>query len=208
MNNIMIFDTETTGVPKNYKAPVTDLNNWPRVIQLAWLVADLDGNTLKTKEVLIKPNGWEIPKEPFWIKNGFDTAISLRDGLELAEVLAEFVADLQGCAWMVAHNLAFDHPIVGAEMLRLGMKSERRPAKVCTMESTIDLCKIPFGGERAYLSKKEKVYKWPKLSELHQFLFGKDFDGAHQAGADVAAVKVCLFELIRRGVINLIPATT
>jgi DNA polymerase III epsilon subunit-like protein len=206
MNNIMIFDTETTGVPKNYKAAMTDVDNWPRVIQLAWLVCDLEANTLKTHEILIRPNGWEIPKEEFWIRNGFDTDLSLRDGQPLEAVMANFVQDLQTCEWMVAHNLAFDHPILGAEMIRLGMKSERKAQKICTMETTVDLCAIPFAGQRAWMSKKEKKYKWPKLQELHFFLFGRDFSGAHQAGADVAAVKVCLFELIRRGIITLTPA--
>jgi len=205
-DHVLFFDTETTGVPKNYKAPMTDIDNWPRIIQLAWLVADLQGNVITTREVLIKPNGWIIPKADFWIRHGFDTDISLRDGRPLDEVMPEFVNDLQGCAWMVAHNLAFDHPIVGAEMIRLGMKSARKAEKICTMEATVDLCKIPFGKERAWLSKKQGSkggYKWPKLEELHLFLFGKDFEGKHQAGGDVAALKACFYELIARGIINL-----
>jgi DNA polymerase-3 subunit epsilon len=202
-NHVLFFDTETTGVPKDYKAPMTALDNWPRVIQLAWLVADLDGNTITTREELIRPNGWEIPKEDFWIKHGFDTEISLKAGRELVGVLGEFVEDLQDCGWMVSHNLEFDHPIVGAEMLRLGLKSPRKATKICTMKSTIDLCKIPFAGERRWYSKKTQSWKWPKLQELHQFLFGKDFDGAHQAGGDVAALKACFFELVKRGHFNL-----
>jgi DNA polymerase III subunit epsilon len=202
-NNVLFFDTETTGVPKDYKAPMTALDNWPRVIQLAWLVADLEGNTITTRDELIRPNGWEIPKEDFWIRNGFDTEISLKAGRELVEVLGEFVEDLQGCGWMVAHNLAFDHPIVGAEMLRLGLKSARKATKICTMETTVDLCQIPFAGQRAWLSKKEKKFKWPKLEELHRFLFGREFEGAHQAGSDVAALKACFFELVKRGHLTL-----
>lgn len=31
------FDTETTGIPKNWEAPVTDLSNWPRMVQIAYL---------------------------------------------------------------------------------------------------------------------------------------------------------------------------
>lgn len=208
MNHIVFFDTETNGLPINYKASMGDVDNWPRVIQLAWLVSDLEGNTLKSQEVLIRPNGWTIPKEKFWIQHGFDTDCSLRDGRELAEVLGEFVGDLQTCSWMVAHNLAFDHPIVGAEMIRLGMKSERKPVKVCTMETTVDLCQIPFAGQRAWLSKKDKKFKWPKLEELHKFLFGADFGNKHQAGGDVAALKACFFELVKRGHLTLNPPTT
>ncbi len=34
----VFFDTETTGLPLNWKAPVTELENWPRLIQLAYIV--------------------------------------------------------------------------------------------------------------------------------------------------------------------------
>ena len=52
----LFFDTETTGIPKNYKAPVSDLENWPRLVQLAWLVTDNNGDEIKAAEYIIKPD--------------------------------------------------------------------------------------------------------------------------------------------------------
>jgi DNA polymerase III epsilon subunit-like protein len=207
-DHVLFFDTETTGLPKNWKAPMADLDNWPRVIQLAWLVADLSGETLTSHEILIKPNGWEIPKEDFWITHGFDTELSLRAGQPLEAALSVFVEDMQACEYMVSHNLDFDRNVLGAEMLRLGVKSPRKLTRICTKEASTEYCKLPFDGQRAWLSKQKgsgKQYKWPKLQELHLFLFGKDFEGAHQAGGDVAALKACFFELLNRGVIKLQP---
>lgn len=201
-NHIMIFDTETTGLPKNWRAPMQDLDNWPRVIQLAWMLVDLEGNVLNTQEILIKPNGWEIPKDPFWIEHGFATEISLRDGKPLQEAMDVFLPDLRRCAFLVSHNMEFDHKVLGAEMLRLGLRSGRTTTRICTKEASTDYCKIPFSGSR-YKGRVNMRYKWPKLSELHVHLFGKEFDNAHQAGGDVAALKACLFELIARGVIRL-----
>jgi len=43
--------------------------------------------------------------------------------------------------------------------------------------------------------------KWPKLRELHIKLFGTEFDGAHDASADIAATKKCFFELKRIGIL-------
>lgn len=55
MNNLTFFDCETTGLPKNWKAPMSDIDNWPRVIQLAWLMCDDQGNLVTQGQYLIKP---------------------------------------------------------------------------------------------------------------------------------------------------------
>ena len=36
----LIFDTETTGLPRNWNAPLSDAENWPRCIQIAWQLHD------------------------------------------------------------------------------------------------------------------------------------------------------------------------
>lgn len=202
---ILFFDTETTGKPKDYKAPMTQLDNWPRVIQLAWSLCDLEGNAVSTHERLIKPDCWEIPAEPFWIEHGFSTEKSKKEGVPLSEALNNFLIDLHQADYLVAHNLAFDHPVLGAELLRYEMKG-KICKKICTMEATVDFCAIPFfKGQREWLAKKNKSFKWPKLEELYQKLFNADFPNKHQAGGDVAALRVCFFELVARGIIKLDP---
>jgi DNA polymerase III epsilon subunit-like protein len=201
---ITFFDTETTGLPKDWKAPMTQLDNWPRVIQLAWLTTDLKGNTLDQRELLIKPDGWEIPTDKFWIDHGFNTETSMANGHPLPDVLTDFVTDLEKSEYLVSHNMDFDHKVLGAEMLRYQVKGKRL-LKICTKDASTDWCKIPFAGHRGYLSRAQGRYKWPKLEELYAKLFGRDFENKHQAGGDVAALKECFFELVRIGVIQLEP---
>jgi DNA polymerase-3 subunit epsilon len=203
---ITFFDTETTGLPKEWKAPMTQLDNWPRVIQLAWLTTDLKGNPISQRELLIKPDGWEIPVDKFWIEHGFNTDKSLQYGRELPGVLAEFTQDLEQSQYLVSHNMDFDHKVLGAEMIRHNVKGKRL-VKICTKEAATDWCKIPFfnSGHRSSYSRMAQRYKWPKLEELYAKLFGRDFDNKHQAGGDVAALKECFFELVRIGVIQLEP---
>lgn len=203
---ITFFDTETTGLPKDWKAPVTNLDNWPRVIQLAWMTTDLKGNILDQRELLIKPDGWEIPVEQFWIDHGFSTAINLEKGHEMGHVLADFVSNLNQSEYLVSHNMDFDHKVLGAEMLRYKVTGKRL-LKICTKEASTDWCKIPFfnSGHRSSYSRMAQRYKWPRLEELHGKLFGCDFDNKHQAGGDVAALAKCFFELVRIGVIQLEP---
>ena len=38
IEKFLFFDTETTRLPLDYSAPSTDINNWPRLIQLSWII--------------------------------------------------------------------------------------------------------------------------------------------------------------------------
>lgn len=189
----LFFDTETNGLPKDYKASYEDIDNWPRVIQLGWILADLEQNILDQHTILIKPDGWEIPREEFWIKNGHFTEKNEQEGTPIGEVLGMFMAAKEMADVLVAHNLNFDHRIVWAEIIRSGRQPRSGMHKICTMMSSTSYCKIPA----------KRGYKWPKLEELHQVLFSEDFKGAHDAGADIAVTMKCFYELVARGVITL-----
>lgn len=193
--NFLFFDCETNGLPKDYKASYTDVDKWPRVISLAWILADQEGNVKNERHELIQPDGWEIPAEEFWMKNGFSTQTSLERGVSIGPVLEDFIADKMGADALVAHNLNFDHRIVWAEIIRAGMTPRSGMHKICTMMTSTALCRIP--------AAKGRGLKWPKLEELHGILFGKGFDGAHDAQADIRATKDCFYELVRLGVITL-----
>ncbi len=188
---ILFFDTETTGLPRDFKAPVTALANWPRLVQLAWLVVAADGSEVRSVERIIKPQGFVIPADAARI-HGITTEMALDAGVDLAAALAEIAADLAAAPLLVAHNMPFDEKILGAEFLRLGQRNPLpSKARVCTMQSSTDLCKLPgrYG------------YKWPSLNELHRVLFKHDHADAHRAMADVRACARCYFELQRLGVL-------
>lgn len=191
--NFLFFDTETNGLPIDYKASYTDVDNWPRVIQLGWALTDDTGNVLDSRNDLIYPDGWMVPKEPFWTDNGFTQARSEKEGIPIEWALNYMHAAKLKADCLVAHNLNFDHRIVWAEFIRNGMEPRSGMAKICTMLKATNFCKIPA----------KRGYKWPKLEELHQTLFGCDFEGAHDAGSDVMATVKCFFELLRLGVIEM-----
>jgi exonuclease RNase T and DNA polymerase III len=197
MNNFqkyLFFDTETTGIPNDYKAPCTNTDNWPRLIQLGWLLTDAAGRILSEGNHIVRPDGFEIPKAASDV-HGITTEFALENGKPLLDVIFAFGADLNQADCMVGHNLDYDLHIVGAEYVRLGYDSRimfARPT-LCTMQATIQFCNIPgrFGP------------KWPKLMELYTKLFGQEFDGAHDAMADIRATKDCFFELLKRGIVRL-----
>lgn len=84
--NYLFFDTETTGVPCNYNAPVTDTNNWPRLVQLGWIVTDEYGNVLKQRSRIVRPEGCTIPYEASSIHE-ITTEKALREGYDLSGIL-------------------------------------------------------------------------------------------------------------------------
>lgn len=185
----LFFDTETTGLPKDYKAPVTNLSNWPRLVQLAFLFYDMNGVKISGGDYIIKPEGFTIPKDASRI-HGISTERALHVGQPLNNVLQIFQALIDKAEYLVAHNMSFDEKIVGAEFLRNKMPNGIAPKKkICTMESTKNFCAIsgPYG------------YKWPKLSELHYKLFRTGFAEAHNAAVDINATANCFWELRRIG---------
>jgi DNA polymerase III epsilon subunit-like protein len=191
MNNYLFFDTETTGVPRNYKAPSSDTRNWPRLVQLAWILADEEGNRIHEGNLIVKPEGFVIPTDATKI-HGITTQKALAEGILLKDAISMFKADLDLANFVVGHNVDFDKKIVGAEMVRLGMSDELgRKKSYCTMLSTTNFCKIPgpYG------------YKYPKLQELYKKLFGKEFDNAHDAMSDIEATEQCFWELRKRKLI-------
>lgn len=190
MSKILFFDTETTGVPRDYKASVTDSENWPRLVQLGWIVSNINGEVIKERNYIIRPIDFIIPEDAAKI-HGITTYKANCEGYDLVEVLIEFMHDLDQVERIVGHNISFDQHIVGAELCRLKFSYSRLFSLpvTCTMLSSINYCKltpIRYG-----------QYKWPRLEELYVKLFGCTFEGVHDAMADITATKKCYFELIR-----------
>ena len=187
----LIFDTETTGLPKKWNAPITDVDNWPRCVQIAWQLHDDMGKLIDHQDFLIKPEGYNIPYDAEQI-HGISTQLAEEQGKDLNEVLDLFNKALAKTTFIVGQNLNFDINIMGSEFYRSGIDTPLTKLPVldtCT-EKTAGLCMIPGG--------KGGKYKLPSLTELHENLFGEPFVEAHNATADVEATTRCFFELIRR----------
>jgi len=187
----LIFDTETTGLPKRWDAPITDTNNWPRCIQIAWQLHDEMGNLIESQDYLVKPEGFNIPYDAERI-HGISTELAAERGIGLSEVLEKFNIALSKSKFIVGQNVGFDVNIMGCEFYRFGVDSKMAEMPVldtCT-EYTAELLKLPGG--------RGGKFKLPTLTELHQFLFNQPFAEAHNATADVEATTRCFLELIRR----------
>ena len=194
---ILVLDTETNGLPRDWKAPAEDAENWPRIIQIAWQQFTPEGKKIAEHNYLIKPNGFELKKEAQEV-NKITREMLEKDGVEIGYALEMLELSLDITTRIVAHNIQFDKKVVQAELLRL----KREPVlakmhdieKVCTMHGSTKFCAIPgpYGN------------KWPKLEELFEKLYpGEQItDNMHDALVDVSVTAQCFFELKKRGIIG------
>jgi DNA polymerase III epsilon subunit-like protein len=189
----LIFDTETTGLPTSRAAPPSDVDNWPRVVQLAWQTFDTRGKKTGGRSFVIRPDGFAIPEEAVRV-HGISTVIAKRKGVPIVKALAAFEEALKKASVVVAHNFQYDGNTVAAEFYRVGIRKPfDHKTQVCTMEVSTEYCALPgrYG------------FKWPTLPELHSKLFRESARETHNAAADVAICSKCFFELKRLGIVRL-----
>lgn len=189
--NIMIFDTETTGLPESNDIPPSEWDRWPRLVQIAYIRWQyLYGKAIPAaiRTCIIKPEGFVIPQTATDIHRITNEKAQL--GESVTNTVTEFASELAKSDIVVAHSLNFDKNVVLAECYRKGLSPEifNDCREICTRESTRDICKI----------EKDGKIKHPKLSELYQFCFNKNFSGAHDAFYDVTALSQCFFALADR----------
>ena len=190
MPNYLAFDTETNGLPLfPDSTDMYDVLNWPRVYQIGAILVDEFGLELGRMNKIIKPNNWVIStRSKFHAELGITTEHLLDVGIPLHQAMDEFVALAEKADEYIAHNAAFDRPVLTCEMFR----SKRFPyhwttkPQHCTKLMTEPILKLPgFKGK----------YKWPTLQEAYAFFNeGKSFEGAHDALADVEATVQVFFQ--------------
>jgi len=171
----LFFDCETTGLPRiRYFSPEV-AEEWPRIVQIAWARYDAQGQGKGTESRIVKPDGFSIPPDSTRI-HGISDAHARRVGRDLGEVLDEFLeAAGQPGITLVAHNLDYDFGVVGSELVRTRKSlSFLEIPGICTMKSTTDLVQLPRPGGGF-------GHKWPTLEELHTYVFGFSYEGAHDA---------------------------
>ena len=195
ITKIFVFDTETTWFIDK-KEP--DLEKQPKVIQFAGILWELR-NWVFTEEkrvnLLINP-GNPIHYAASQIHHLYD--IDVKNEPAMKEVIDEIISYINEPDVIIGHNIEYDESMIKLELKRLWKEYEYRPKQtICTMNSTINFCKL------AKKNENSAGYKRPKLWELHKKLFDEYFIGAHDALVDVEATLKCFIELVNNGTIEI-----
>jgi len=182
MSYYLVFDTETTGLPKmagwnQYFSSKrhTDKYDTSRVIQLAWSVHDSETHDIISESsYYINQEGRSIPEGSTKI-HGITDDVCEQKGLPFEEVFGLFIADVKTSSLLIAHNISFDYNVILSELYRRTMDSEILDFvaldKTCTL--------------------RMKKRKPKKLTLMYKSFFGEDFENAHDALADVRATAKC-----------------
>ena len=219
---ILLLDTETNGLPANRHAPISMSNAWPHLLQLSWSVFRIeDGWRLvleKSRDLNVA-----LPAEVAWNTGAAAvhgmTEEEGRAGTPVATALTELAAVLAGVDAIVAHNLAFDKPVLRAAAYRVGLRgkgslgefwpdSGSSPQEFCTMVATRDLVKLPYPTPADY--PRANPHKPPRMNELYNWLYGHVYDlsggsftALHSARTDTHCLSQCVAMLLRRGFLRV-----
>ena len=203
MNNetkILFFDTETSDFIKK-DLPANDPKQaW--VVQIGALLATPE-KTIDSLNTIIQANGRSINHYAEEVHK-ISVFKADEEGIPELEAAEKFGLLLRQADLVVGHNFDFDwkYAVHLLERNMDDLSDEARSAfyldlpNHCTMK---DKNVVKFCGLKNKLGRA----KWPKLIELHEILFEKGFDGAHDAFADITATRDCFFELVKREIITI-----
>jgi len=191
----LFFDIETSGLPPmNIQPSEKTFGKYDkcRIVSIAWTLRD-ERVTYSQNYCIVNP-GDDYKEEKIGAEfiHGISRELVDTYGKPIDQVLKLFMRDVRAADKLVAHNISFDKSITIAELYRIGDKESALVLHnhdcLCTMKTTTDIVRIP---SRSGYS----AYKWPKLQELHMFLFDVGFEDGHNAQADVDALVRCYYKI-------------
>jgi DNA polymerase III epsilon subunit-like protein len=186
-DKILVLDIETDGLIANNNSEKI----FPKIIQIAWLIMDKKGKIYKKSSSLIKDPTIDYNKAH--LINNIDEYVAAKIGNKLDDVITKLARDMQYVKHVVSHNANFDISILKYYFQREGLPNLfNRSNIICTMQLGQDICKIGY-----------PPYKYPKLTELYNSLFGTHLTQLHNAEADVVATTICFKKMLETNIVKL-----
>ena len=204
---VLIFDTETTGLPKTKVINEKTISEWPYIVQLSYIIYDTEDNKIiKISDNIINiPDSIDMPREITAI-HGIDRNKMNEVGKPMKEVLSEFLTDINCIDLIVAHNIEFDINMITAEIYRSALQIENSDIKeinlpivvqlqymnqYCTMKNSINVCNI----KKTNMKTGKEYFKYPSLSETYCKLFDVKPQNMHNSLHDIYACFRCFYKL-------------
>ena len=165
-DRIIVFDTETTGLPLHPDAP---LAKQPKIIEFGAAVLE-QGKIVEEASFLINPLE---PLTPVIIKITGLTDDDLKNQEPFADHLPALIELFKSCGHVMAHNLPFDRAMIMNEVARVPTagKFPWPERETCT----VGLYKEQWGFN-------------PNMRKLYEDVMGKPLEQTHRALDDARAL--------------------
>jgi DNA polymerase III epsilon subunit-like protein len=202
----LVYDTETTGLPQSKYVKMSLVDLWPYVVQFSYIIYDSETNKLGKNDQIIKIPENVIMSQENIALHGITNEMSSTCGVSINNVIEEFLNTIERVDLIIGHNLEFDLNMLKIEIMRMIRDTTNEEIKkiyqeklikignydkyYCTMKTTVDLCKLP-----SPYKKNKDQYKYPKLDELHNYLFGVKPQKLHNSLNDVIITLRCFYRL-------------
>lgn len=183
--HFLFIDTETVAIPQDINKPINDIDNWPAVRQIAWIICN------ENREIIDRHNYVTGSIHP--VDNSVE-GYCPQEVMPIHKIIPLLMQDLQSSVYLIGHNVDYDTKVIAAEMYRLGYDTrliESLP-QICTMHSSVDFCYFAGRTDSRY----------PKLQELYTKLFHEPFINAHDAYCDIYATYKCFWALVDKDIIS------
>lgn len=187
----LFIDTETSGLPKNWKASYTQDKNWTHIIQIAWVVYDKNLIEVDRKNYFIENDGFKIEKSSQKIHH-ITTEYLQENGKPRALVMNTFHEAIKKYKpVVVGHFMEFDYHMINVEFQRLGIVNVMQNLTLfCTMKAS-----------KAYVRNPD--VELLKLNQFYFELFNKEPEDFHNALSDALNTAKIFFHLLRTGEIDI-----
>lgn len=187
MRTALFYDTETTGLPL-FSEPSEDPRQ-PHIVQLAACLVDLDKReTISSMDVIVEPDGWEIPAEVSAI-HGITTEFAQAHGVSESMAVGMFMSLWDRSQLRIAHNESFDARILRIALMRYEDPEAADTWKAgnaeCTQILSTPILKLPPTAKM--IAARRNHHKSANLGEAYRFFTGQPLEGAHRAMVDVHA---------------------
>ena len=187
---VLIFDTETTGLPDGKNPSIYDTQKWPHIIQLSYIIYDSETNDIVTLEddyisieddVIIQPESQKV--------HNISRELLSSKGIPIEHALEKFNRFSDMSDVLVGHNVSFDKRRVRVGGIRNKIRMNLHDT-YCTMKNSVELCKI-----QRFWPNGDMYFKYPTLSELHDELFKKIPKNTHNALIDILICMRCFVKI-------------